>query len=182
MPGHHACHQFFVHCFLLRVPRRLRRCARRSRCLPRLLRMGFGSPVRVRDRSCRVPLFRRSWAFVGRFPLSFVLSFFGPSLGPPFCSCRPQTLLRPLLTPRRLSAPGSPQVDGQSFRSRLWALQNVVSDSWASRFLAHSPPTSCLTAHLCSFGRAFASRGVEPSGGDDVAVGTRRQGLDERFI
>ena len=99
---------------------------------------------------------------------------FGPSLGLPFCSCKPQTLLWPLLTPQRLSAPGSPRVSVCSFRSRLWALQNAVSDSWASWLLAHSPPTSCLTAHLCSFGRTFACHPFAPAPcGDDLAVRLR---------
>ena len=57
------------------------------------------------------------------------------------------------------------------FRS---ALQNAVSDSWASRVLACSPPTSCLTAHLCSFGRTFASHPFAPPPcGDDLAVRLR---------
>src|SRR5713101_6105823 len=117
------------------------------------------------------------------FVLSFVMASsvsigsvrsFGPSLGLPFCSCEPQTLLWPLLTPQRLSAPGSPRVSVCSFRSRLWALQNAVSDSWASWFLAHSPPTSCLTAHLCSFGRTFACHPFAPPPcGDDLAVPLR---------
>jgi len=112
------------------------------------------------------------WLF--RFSLSSVLSFFGPSLGSPFCSCQPPSLLWPLLTPRRLSAPGSPRVRVCSFRSRLWALQNAVSDFWASRVLACSPPTSCLTAHLCSFGRTFASHPFAPTPcGDDLAVRLR---------
>src|ERR1041384_5378710 len=79
-----------------------------------------------------------------------------------------------LLTAPGLSAGGSPQVRVCSFRSRLWALQNAVSDSWALRVLACSPPTSCLTAHLCSFGRTFASRPFAPSPhGDDLTVRLR---------
>ncbi len=117
------------------------------------------------------------------FVLSFVIASsvsigsvrsFGPSLGLPFCSCNPQTLLWPLLTPQRLSAPGSPRVRVCSFRSRLWALQNAISGSWASCLLAHSPPTSCLTAHLCSFGRAFAFHPFAPAPcEDDLAVRLR---------
>ena len=61
---------------------------------------------------------------------------FGPSLETPFCSCVPQTLLRPLLTSPCLSTRGSPRVRVCSFCSRLWALQNAVSDYWASRVLA----------------------------------------------
>ena len=145
-----------------------------SRSLPRLLRLGFGWPDRGGDRSCHAPPFRTALEVPSRFSLSSALSFFGPSLSPPFCSCEPQTLLWPLLTPRRLSAPGSPRVRVCSFRSRLWALQNAVSDSWASRVLACSPPTSCLTAHLCSFGRTFASRPFAPPPcGDDLAVRLR---------
>ena len=99
---------------------------------------------------------------------------FGPSLETPFCSCVPLTLLWPLLTSRSLSTPGSPRVSACSFRSRLWALQHAVSDSWASLVLACSPPTSCLTAHLCSFGRTFASRPFAPAPcGDDLAVRLR---------
>ena len=99
---------------------------------------------------------------------------FGPSLETPFCSCVPRTLLWPPLTSRRLSTPGSPRVSACSFRSRLWALQTAVSDSWASRVLACSPPTACLTAHLCSFGRTFASRPFAPTPcGDDLAVRLR---------
>ena len=105
------------------------------------------------------------------------LAPFGPSalrIETPFCSCVPRPLLWPLLTPLRLSAPGSPRVSVCSVRSRLWALQNVVSDSWASWVLAHSPPTSCLTAHLCSFGRTLASRPFAPPPcGDDLAVRLR---------
>jgi len=117
------------------------------------------------------------------FVLSFVMTSsvsigsvrsFGPSLDLPFCSCKPQTLLRPLLTSRRLSTPGSPRVRVGSFRSRLWALQNALSGSRASWSLAHSPPTSCLTAHLCSFGRAFAFHPFAPAPcGDDLAVRLR---------
>ena len=105
-------------------------------------------------------------------------SSFGPSLGTPFCSCIPQTLLWPLLTSPGLSAGGSPRVRICSFRSRLWALQNAVRDSRASCLLAHSPPTSCLTAHLCSFGRTFASRPFAPAPyGDDLAVRLRLASL-----
>jgi len=101
-------------------------------------------------------------------------SSFGPSLETPFGSCVPQTLLWPLLTSRSLSTPGSPRVSVCSFRSRLWALQNAVSDSWASWSLAHSPPTSCLSAHLCSFGRTLASRPfAPPPRGDSLAVRLR---------
>ena len=126
------------------------------------------------DRSCHAPPFRTACEVPVRFSLSFALSFFGPSLRTPFCSCVPQTLLRPLLTAPGLSAGGSPQVRVCSFRSRLWALQNAVSDSWALRVLACSPPTSCLTAHLCSFGRTFASRPFAPSPhGDDLTVRLR---------
>ena len=88
----------------------------------------FGSPVRGGDRSCHAPLFRTTLTVAVRFSLSAALSFFGPSLGPPFCSCAPQTLLRPLLTSPRLSTRGSPRVSAWSFRSRLWALQHAVSD------------------------------------------------------
>jgi hypothetical protein len=99
---------------------------------------------------------------------------FGPSLGTPFRSCVPLTLLWPLLTPQPLSRPGSPRVSVCSVRSRLWALQHAVSDSRASRVLACSPPTSCLSAHLCSFGRTFASRPFAPPPcGDDLAVRLR---------
>ena len=105
------------------------------------------------------------------------LALFGPSalrIGTPFCSCVPRPLLWPLLTSRRLSVAGSPRVDVCSVRSRLWALQNAASGSWASCLLAHSPPTSCLTAHLCSFGRALASRPFAPAPcGDDLAVRLR---------
>ena len=101
-------------------------------------------------------------------------SSFGPSLETPFCSCVPPALLWPLLTSPRLSTPGSPRVSNCSVRSRLWALQDALSGSWASRLLAHSPPTSCLTAHLCSFGRALASHPFAPSPcGDDLAVRLR---------
>ncbi len=107
-----------------------------------------------------------------------VPSFFGPSLETPFCSCVPQTLLWPLLTSPRLSARGSPRVRVCSFRSCLWALQNAVSDCWASRVLACSPPTSCLTAHLCSFGRTFAYHPFTPAPcGDDLAVRLRLASL-----
>ncbi len=99
---------------------------------------------------------------------------FGPSLGAPFCSCVPRSLLWPLLTSRPLSGAGSPRVSVCSVRSRLWALQNAVSDSWASRVLACSPPTSCLAAHLCSFGRTFAFHPFAPAPcGDDLMVRLR---------
>ncbi|MCX6928083.1 MAG: hypothetical protein NT154_33455, partial [Verrucomicrobia bacterium] len=43
-----------------------------------------------------------------------------------------------------------------------------------SRVLACSPPTACLTAYLCSFGRTFASRPFAPPPcGDDLAVRLR---------
>jgi len=120
-------------------------------------------------------------------PLCFVLLFiraasvsigsigsFGPSLGLPFGSCRPQTLLWPLLTPQRLSAPGSPRLRVRSFRSRLWALHSAFSGSWASCLLAHSPQTLCLIAHLCSFGRTFAFHPFAPLPyGIDLAVRLR---------
>ena len=118
-----------------------------------------------------------------RFVRSFVIQpsvlvssarSFGPSLETPFCSCVPLTLLWPLLTSRSLSTPGSPRVSVCSFRSRLWALQGALSDSWASRVLACSPPTPCLTAHLCSFGRTFASHPFAPAPcGDDLVVRLR---------
>src|SRR6266852_6313834 len=99
---------------------------------------------------------------------------FGPSLETPFCSCVPQSLLWPLLTSPPLSRRGSPRVRVCSFRSRLWALQNAISGSWASCLLAHSPPTSCLTAHWCSFGRTFACHPFAPAPcGDDLAVRLR---------
>src|SRR5207245_8889702 len=61
-----------------------------------------------------------------------------------------------------------------SFLSRLLALQNAVSGSAASFLLAHSPPTSCLTAHLCSFGRPFAFHPFAPPPcEDDLAVRLR---------
>jgi hypothetical protein len=103
---------------------------------------------------------------------------FGPSLGTPFSSCVLQTLLRPLLTAPGLSAGGSPRVRVCSFRSRLWALQSAVSDCRASRVLACSPPTPCLTAHLCSFGRTFAFHPFAPAPcGDDLAVRLRLASL-----
>ena len=87
---------------------------------------------------------------------------------------RASSLLRPLLTSPRLSTPGSPRVSACSFCSRRWALQSVVSDSWASRVLACSPPTFCLTAHSCSCGRTFACRPFTPAPcGDDLAVWLR---------
>jgi hypothetical protein len=145
-----------------------------SQSLRRLLRLGLGLLARGGDRSCRAPPSRTAYEVPVRFSLSFALSFFGPSLRAPFCSCAPPTLLRPLLTALCLSAEGSPRVRVCSFRSRLWALQHAVSDSWASRVLACSPPTSCLTAHLYSFGRTFASRPFAPSPrGDDLAVRLR---------
>jgi hypothetical protein len=95
-----------------------------------------------------------------------------------FLSCAPQTLLWPLLTPRRLSTSGSPRVRVCSFRSRLWALQKAVSDCRASRVLACSPPDSCLTAHLCSFGRTFACHPFAPAPcGDSLAVRLRLASL-----
>ena len=140
--------------------------------------MGFGSPDQGGDRSCPALPFRTAREVLLRFSLSSALSFFGPSLETPFCSCVPQSLLRPLLTPRGLSTPESPRVSVCSFRSRLWALQNAVSDSWASRVLACSPPTSCLTAHLCSFGRTFAYHPFTPAPcGTDLAVRLRLASL-----
>lgn len=85
-----------------------------SRGLQRLLRLGLGWPDRGGDRSCHAPPFRTAREASVRFSLSSALSFFGPSLGPPFCSCEPQTLLWPRLTPRRLSATGSPRVPDAS--------------------------------------------------------------------
>ena len=101
----------------------------RSRSLLRLLRLGLGAPDRGSDRSCQAPPFRTAREVSSRFSLSSALSFFGPSLGTPFCSCVPQSLLWPLLTSPRLSTRGSPRVSAWSFRSCLWALQNVISDS-----------------------------------------------------
>ena len=105
------------------------------------------------------------------------LALFGPSalrIETPFRSCVPPALLWPLLTSHRLSAAGSPRVSVGSVRSRLWALPNAANGSRASCLLAHSPPTSGLTAHLCSFGRAFASRPFAPPPcGDDLAVWLR---------
>ena len=117
--------------------------------------------------------FVRSFAIQPSVLVSSARSF-GPSLETPFSSCVPLTLLWPLLTSRSLSTPGSPRVSACSFRSRLWALQGAVSDSWASRVLACSPPTSCLAAHLCSFGRTFAFHpfALSPRG-DNLAVRLR---------
>ena len=118
-----------------------------------------------------------------RFVRSFVIQpsvlvssarSFGPSLETPFGSCVPLALLWPLLTSRSLSTAGSPRVSACPVRSRLWALQGAVSDSWASRVLACSPPASCLTAHLYSFGRTFAFHPfVLPPRGDNLAVRLR---------
>src|SRR6185436_1705035 len=119
-----------------------------SRGLQRLLHLGLGLPDRGSDRNCHAPPFRTAFEVPFRFSLSIALSFFSPSLGTPFCSCVPQSLLWLLLTSPRLSTRGPPRVSACSFRSCLWALQNVVSDFWASLVLACSPPTSCLTAHL----------------------------------
>ena len=84
---------------------------------------------------------------------------------------RASSLLWPLLTSPGLSAGGSPRVSVCSFRSRRWVLQDVVSDYWASRLLAHSPPTSCLSAHSCSYGRTFAFHPFAPAPcGDDLVV------------
>ena len=142
--------------------------------LQRLLRLGLGAPNRGADRSCQAPSFRTAREVSSSFSLSSALSFFGPSLGRPFLSCLPQTLLRPLLTSPPLSRRGSPRVSARSFRSRLWALQNAISDSWASRVLACLPLASCLTAHLCSFGRAFACHPFVPKSCDfDLAVRLR---------
>src|SRR5262249_17936231 len=90
----------------------------------------------------------------------------------------PLSLLWPLLTSPRFSARGSPRVRIGSFRSRLWALQSAVSDCRASRVLACSPPTPCLAAHLCSFGRTFASRPFASAPhGDGSAVRLRLASL-----
>jgi len=87
---------------------------------------------------------------------------------------RASSLLWPLLTSPGLSAGGSPRVSVCSFRSRRWALHDVASDSWASRLLAHSPPTPCLSAHSCSCGRTFAFHPFAPAPcGDDLAVRLR---------
>ena len=87
---------------------------------------------------------------------------------------RASSLLWPLLTSPGLSAGGSPRVSVCSFRSRRWAPQSAVSDSWASRVLACSPPTSCLSAHSCSCGRTFAFHPFAPAPcGDDLAVRLR---------
>jgi hypothetical protein len=126
----------------------------------------------------RPPWSRPAASFVSWSPIPAPrLALFGPSalrIGTPFRSCVPPALLRPLLTSHRLSVAGSPRVSVGSVRSRLWALHDVASGSWASCLLAHSPPTSCLTAHLCSFGRALASRPFAPAPcGDDLAVRLR---------
>lgn len=69
---------------------------------------------------------------------------------------------------------GSPRVRICSFRSRLWALQIALSGSWASRLLAHSPRATCLSVHLCSFGRTFAFHPFAPTPcGADLAVRLR---------
>ena len=84
------------------------------------------------------------------------------------------SLLWPLLTSPGFSARGSPWVSVCSFRSRRWALQAAVSDSWASLLLASSPPTPCLAAHSCSCGRTFAFHPFAPSPcGFDLAVRLR---------
>ena len=137
--------------------------------------------------ACGLSLVSPGWRpQLSRPAVSFVLSspvpaprlaLFGPSalrIGMPFRSCVPPALLRPLLTSHRLSAAGSPRVSVGSVRSRLWALPNVASGSRASCSLAHSPPTSGLTAHLYSFGRAFACHPFAPPPcGDDLAVRLR---------
>ena len=147
--------------------------------------MGLGWSVQVMTAvvtSCR---FGRLLKLPSRFSLSFALSFFGPSLGSPFVSCAPPTLLWPLLTAPGLSAGGSPRVRDCSFRSCLWALQDVVDDCWASLVVACSPPTSCLTAHLCSFGRTFVFHPFAPTPcGADLVVdyGWRHRPRREPFI
>jgi hypothetical protein len=153
--------------------------------LRRLLRLGLGWSVQGGDGCCHVLPFRAPFKVPFRFSLSSALSFFGPSLGSPFRSCEPQSLLWPLLTAPGLSTGGSPRVRDCSFRSCLWALQDVVDDCWASLVVACSPPTSCLTAHLCSFGRTFVFHPFAPTPcGADLVVdyGWRHRPRREPFI
>ena len=70
--------------------------------LRRLHRSGPRWPVRGGDRSCRAPPFRTTHRFASSSSFSFVLSFFGPSLGPAFTAL--SSLLWPLLTSPGLSA------------------------------------------------------------------------------
>ena len=78
-------HQFFVHCFLSWVARDSEALPSRSPCSQRLHRLGLGLPVPSRGRSCRARLFRGTFRPQSlSFPLSFALSFFGPSLFPIF--------------------------------------------------------------------------------------------------
>jgi len=139
---------------------------------PSAFGLSFASP------GWRPQLSRPAASFVSLSPIPVPgLALFGPSalrIETPFCSCVPPALLRPLLTSLRLSAQGSPRVSVRSFRSRLRALQNVVSEFRTSCLLAHSSPTSCLAARLCSFGRAFAFHPfAPPPRGDDLAVRLR---------
>src|SRR6266568_3149583 len=146
---------------------------RTLRRVERLLRLARRLPVWGGDRSCRVPLLR-SVVRHGVQCLDWLRSFLRPFARNAFLFVRSSIATMASADSPPLSRRGSPRVTVCSFRSRLWALQSAISGSWASCLLAHSPPTSCLTAHLCSFGRTFASHPFAPPPcGDDLAVRLR---------
>ena len=82
--------------------------------------------------------FGRLPRFPFRFSLSFVLSFFGPSLETPFCSCVPQSLLWPLLTPQEsLNSGVSP---GQCLFFPFAPLGSTECRQWLLGFAFASAP------------------------------------------
>jgi hypothetical protein len=130
------------------------------------------------DRSCHVPLFRSFSRRSARFPVGSVGSF-GPSHRDAFLFVRPSIATTASADfPAPLSAGISPgQVPVLSVRtSGLYRMPSVTVG--LSCVVACSPPTSCLSAHLCSFSRTFAFHPFAPPPcGDDLAVRLRLASL-----
>src|SRR5207245_1109724 len=103
----------------------------------------------------------------------------------PFCSCVSPSLLWPLLTPQRLSAPGSPRVGICSFRSRLgstechqWLLGFVFASTLAPDILPHCPFVF-LRSNVCLPPFRAASLRRRPGGSATVGTTSPRR---EPFI
>jgi len=128
----------------------------RSRRLPRLQRLGVTWPVQARDRSCRGLLFHMS--LQSALPASHLALLHRSS------ALRSSPLSRGLITTMAsadsLKASRPKGLLGSVTGLSTHAVQlysKPFDDVWASRLLAHSPLTYCLSAGSCSYSQVFAS-------------------------
>ena len=95
---------------------------------------------------------------------SSLAPFFGSSALRSTAVAAASSLLRPLLTSRRLSSPRSPRRSSEKGKVQnlspraVWLYLMRLDDPWASLLGASLPPAPGLTASSCSYGREFATR------------------------